>query len=306
MAAEPETYQPELLAEEEPKYLRRQKPLEIRRRKFGRKTWKLYKRVALGGAIAIAGGVSGYYTWNFFRYSPVMLLARPEQIELAGINYVSRESVLEKFIADRGTSVLRIPLDERRQALEEIPWVEQASVQRVLPNRIRVEIVERTPVAFLRWGNDLALVDGHGVILSRPLSQHFQFPVIGGIPESQPRKEREQRIRLYMQFMKEIDLLRPGATQRVSEVDLSDLKDVRTVLTGFNSPSAGDLTSTLLVHFGEADFANKYRILVENFPQWRAGAGSVESVDLRFAGQVVVNPETSAHAMPHALRLHRR
>lgn len=294
MPAEPETYQSELLADEEPKYLRRQKPLEIRRRKFGRRTWKLYKRIAFGGAIVVASGFASYQVWQFFYQSPAVMLARTEQIELVGGHYVSRGAVLEKFISDRGRSVLRVPLEERRQALEEIPWVERASVQRILPNRIRVEVVERAPVAFLRWGNDLALADAFGVILERPAGERFQFPVISGISENQARKECELRMRLYLQFMKEIELVRPGAGQRVSEVDLSDSKDLRTVLTGFNPVSAGSGASTVLVHFGDGDFTNKYRILVENFSQWRTSVGSLDSVDLRFAGQVVINPETAA------------
>jgi len=42
-----DVYPQEVLADEEPKYLRRQKPLEIKRRKFGRKAWMTYLRVAL-------------------------------------------------------------------------------------------------------------------------------------------------------------------------------------------------------------------------------------------------------------------
>ena len=44
-AAEQEAYRPELIADEEPRYLRRQKPVEIRRKKFGGKTWPFYRRV---------------------------------------------------------------------------------------------------------------------------------------------------------------------------------------------------------------------------------------------------------------------
>ena len=36
---------------------------------------------------------------------------------------------------------------------------------------------------------------------------------------------------------------------------------------------------------------NKYHLLPDNLAQWRASAGRVESVDLRFSKQVVVNPE---------------
>lgn len=298
MATEPEAYQPEVLAEEEPRYLRRQKPVEIRRRKFGRRSWQLYRRALVGGLIVLAGGWLLYHTAHFFLYSPRVVLANLEQIELTGNHYVSRAAVLEKFAAERGHSVLRVPLARRRRALEEIPWVEQASVERVLPNRIRVELVERTPVAFLRLGSELALVDAYGVILERPLAGDFRFPVVTGIAETMSREQREQRMKLYVQFLKEIELIRPGAAEHVSEADLSDGKDLRAVLAGIPEMGAAGASDQgpVLVHFGDGDFVNKFRLFVEDIGQWRASAGRVESVDLRFAGQVVVNPEAKTTA----------
>ena len=110
-----------------------------------------------------------------------MLLASADQIEVQGNRFVPPDAITEKFSADMGRSVVRVPLTERREALESLPWVEQAHVQRVLPNRIRVEITERTPVAFLRTGSDLSLVDAQGVILDRPAEGEFKFPVVSGI-----------------------------------------------------------------------------------------------------------------------------
>lgn len=298
MATEPEAYPRELLVDEEPRYLRRQKPLEIRQRKFGRRSWQLYWRVLIGGTTALVGGWLLYEAVHFFLYSPRVALVDPRQIELTGNHYVSRAAVLEKFFADRGRSVLRVPLTKRRRALEEIPWVEQVSVERVLPNRIRVELTERTPVAFLRLGTELTLVDAYGVILERPLSGEFRFPVVTGITEAMPREAREQRMELYVQFLKEIELIRPGAAEHVSEVDLSDGKDLRAVLSDFlqlGIAGASD-QGPVLVHFGDGDFVNKFRLLVDNIGQWRASAGRVESVDLRFARQVVVNPEAKTTA----------
>ena len=135
-----------------------------------------------------------------------------------------------------------MPLDARRAALEAIPWVAQASVERALPNRIRVELTERTPVAFLRTGNQLALVDASGVILDRPLEGDFHFPVVSGLDESMPRSDRAARMQLFVEFLKEIDLAHPGASDQVSEVDLSDAQDVRASSPGClglssNSPS---------------------------------------------------------------------
>ncbi len=292
-AVDAETYRPELLGDEEPRYLRRQKPVEIRRKKFSGRSWPFYRRVLFVGVVGIAGASAAVVGGRFLLYAPQMLLVKPEQIEVTGNHIVSREAVLQQFVHDRGRSVLRIPLDARRRALEEISWVESATVQRILPNRIRVELTERTPIAFLRNGNELALIDGHGVILDRPHGEDLQFPIVTGLSENMPREERGKRMQIYQEFMKDIDLVRSGSSDRVSEVDLANPKDLRAVMTGVASPSD---PQALTIHFGIGDFTGKYRMVVENFAQWQASNGRVQSIDLQYAKQVVLNPETSASA----------
>jgi cell division protein FtsQ len=290
-AADAEAYRPELLGDEEPRYLRRQKPVEIRRKKFSGRSWPFYRRVLFYGVVGIAGMSAAVVAGRFLLYAPQMLLVKPEQIEVTGNHIVSREAVLQQFVHDRGRSVLRIPLDTRRSALEEIAWVEAATVQRVLPNRIRVELTERTPIAFLRNGTELALIDGHGVILDRPRGEDLQFPIITGLSENMPREERGKRMQTYQEFMKDVDLVRSGSSDRVSEVDLANPKDLRAVMTGI--ASAGD-PQALTIHFGAGDFTGKYRMVVENFAQWQASNGRVQSIDLQYAKQVVLNPESSS------------
>jgi cell division protein FtsQ len=307
-----DAYPQEVLADEEPKYLRRQKPLEIKRRKFGRKAWKTYLRVTVGVGVGITGVCVAYACGHFLLASPQMALLHSSQVELAGNNYVSRGSVLAIFKQDQGRSVLRIPLTERRRQLEAIPWVQQAIVRRALPNNIEVEITERIPIAFLRQGSDLALVDIHGVILERPLKANFHFPVVTGIREDMTPGEREKRMQLFAGFSQQVESMRAGAMEQVSEVDLSDASDLRATISGLNgdsglggsvsngaSDSAGDhppgsqSDSPVLVHFGDNDFEPKYRTLRDDFGQWHAKTGRVESVDLRFNGEAVVNPDAA-------------
>jgi cell division protein FtsQ len=103
-------------------------------------------------------------------------------------------------------------------------------------------------------------------------------------------------MRLFVDFLREVDLARPGAGDGVSEVDLADAEDLHATLTGL--PGL-EQQAPLVVRFGDKDFVNKYRLLVDNIAQWRSQTGRVESVDLRFARQVVVNPEPeSAAARP--------
>ena len=289
--ADAESYRPELLGEDEPRYLRRQKPVEIRRKKFAGKSWTFYRRALVWGTISVAGLTATGIAGEFLLYSPQVALLKPDQVELTGNHIVSREAVLQQFARDRGHSVVRIPLDARRSALEELSWVESASVQRILPNHIRVELTERTPIAFLRNGTELALIDAHGVILDRARGENLQFPIVTGLSESMPREERGRRMQTYQEFMGAVDQVRAGSADRVSEIDLANPRDLRVVMTGIAAPND---PQAVTIQFGQNDFAGKYRMVVDNFSQWQASNGRVRSIDLQYSRQVILNTDTSA------------
>ena len=289
--ADQESYRPELLADEEPRFLRRQKPVEIRRKKIGGKSLSFYRKLFFWiavGAVVLTVGIMGT---RFALHSPQMLLLKPDQIDVTGNRIVAKEEIQKLFFGDRNRSLLQVNLDKRRSQIEEVSWVEEANVQRILPNRLKVDITERTPIAFFRNGTELTLIDAHGVLLDRPEGEDFHFPIVIGLSENMPREERETRMKTYQEFMKSIELVRPGSADRVSELDLSNPRDLRVVIAGL---AGGNDSQVVTVHFGQGDFTNKYRMLVENFAQWQANAGRVQSIDLQYARQVVVNPDTSA------------
>lgn len=293
-----DAYPQEAMADEEPRYLRRQKPVEIKRRKFGKKAWKTYFRVALV-ALAVALGAGALFAaGDFLLTSPEMALASPGQVDLTGNHYVQRASVLEIFSVDRGRSVLRIPLAERRAELEALPWVERATVRRALPNRIEVDITERTPVAFLREGTNLSLIDAHGVLLDRPLEADFHFPVVTGLNGQMPREDRARRMEMMVDFMNQVQQVRPDAADSISEIDLSDADDLQATVAGLpgmtGAANSSAATDAVLVRFGNSDFHDKFQVLLNNMAQWEAAAGKVASVDLRFEKEVVVNPVNPA------------
>jgi cell division protein FtsQ len=116
---------------------------------------------------------------------------------------------------------------------------------------------------------------------------------------------------LYTGLLHDLDQVKQGASDHVSEVDLSDATDLRATLAGLGQMGLTGLDDQgpVLVHFGNKDFESKFRILMENFVQWRSSAGRVESVDLRFSKQVVVNPESkttpvSAHLQAGQSKAH--
>jgi cell division protein FtsQ len=289
-AADADSYRPDLLHEDEPRYLRRQKPVEIRRKKFGGKSASFYRRAFVFGLIATATLAAAAIAADFLYHSPQVALLKPDQIELTGNRIVSRDAVLQQFARDRGHSVLSIPLDARRSALEELSWVESAGVQRILPNHIRVEITERTPMAFLRNGTELALIDAHGVILDRPRGEDFHFPIVTGLSDNMSRDERARRMQTYQDFIKDIDVVRIASSDRVSEIDLSNAKDLRAVMTGISTANDSQAVS---IQFGQSDFAGKFRLIIDNFAQWQAANGRVRSIDLQYSRQVILNTDTT-------------
>src|SRR3989449_7368603 len=81
-ARDADAYRPELIADEEPRYLRRQKPVEIRRKKFSGRGWPFYRRgvgfCCFGGAGG-GGGGDGREVF-FFLSSPPLLQPAPIEI----------------------------------------------------------------------------------------------------------------------------------------------------------------------------------------------------------------------------------
>jgi hypothetical protein len=159
---------------------------------------------AIGALVLLAIGIR-----NFFRDDPRFRIGSSSSIQIMGNSQVTRPELLSVFGSDLGRNIFFIPLAARRAALEQLPWVEHATVMRLLPDQLRVAIVERTPVAFVRHGNTIGLVDAHGVLLHLPpaamAAKHYSFPVVTGISAKDPLSVRAARMRLYQQFISDLD-----------------------------------------------------------------------------------------------------
>lgn len=271
-----------------PRYLRKQKPAHAARRRL-RKTGSKIRRAGLAVLLTVAaGGIAGGVAY-FLLFSPAMLL-HPGQIEISGEHYASRQQLMNIFSGDMGRSVLRVPLAQRLAAIEQIPWVDHAVVERILPDQLRVVVVERRPVAFLSTNEGMKLIDAHGVILDRPAGADFNLPVVGGIGPETPEPERARRLGMFSDFMTQIATVLPGADAAVSEANLSNPDDVQATLAGMR---VLDGQGPVVVHFGDSDFAHRFREFLNDFSDWQAKAGNVEAVDLRYQGEALVTPETT-------------
>jgi cell division protein FtsQ len=252
---------------------------------------------AAGAIIALAGVVwLGILIRDFFREDPRFRIASSASIQIMGNTQVTRSELLSVFGSDLGRNIFFIPLSQRRAALQQLPWVEHATVMRLLPDQLRVAIVERTPVAFVRQGNTIGLVDAQGVLLRLPAAamaaKHYSFPVVTGIAATDPLSVRAARMHLYQQFVSDLDSGGSKVSTQLSEVDISDPEDIWALL-----PAQG---SDIQVHFGDSDFLARYRSYQQHLPEWRQQYPHLASVDMRYENQVVLDmtPQTpSEHSV---------
>jgi len=83
-------------------------------------------------------------------------------IEVTGMQNVTKAQSWSDGRRHRAKHLFHSAGGREGRKLEQIPWVESASVMRFVPNRLQVEIHERTPVAFARVGPRMALIDAVG------------------------------------------------------------------------------------------------------------------------------------------------
>jgi cell division protein FtsQ len=205
-------------------------------------------------------------------------------IQATGLTEVSRSEMMPVFGEDIGRNIFFVPIDQRRRALEQIPWIERATVMRVLPDQIRVAVVERQPVAFTRHGEQIGLVDANGVLLSMApatmAKHHYSFPVLTGIDAGDSADSRKARMDVYLRMMAELDVDGKHNSVQISEIDLTDAEDARVLM-----PEQG---ADIMAHFGEDHFLERYERYQAHIADWRQQYPHLAAVDLRYDNQVVL------------------
>lgn len=264
----------------------------------------LWGRIAAGCVLALtvsAAIAALIESRSFLLHDARFIIPNEQAIEIAGVSHLTHAQLLSIFGEDVDRNIFTIPLTQRRTELEQLPWVEHATVMRLLPDHIRIAIVERTPVAFVRQGAHIGLADATGALFDIPSPEmisagggtvpHYSFPVLNGISADDPLSTRAARMKIYMVFMAALDTTGEKISGKLSEVDISDPEDIRAIV-----PDAGG--SDVLVHFGDDRFLERYHAYQQHLAEWRTQYPRLASVDMRYDQQVVLGmkPDTPASA----------
>jgi cell division septal protein FtsQ len=205
------------------------------------------------GKVALAIGV-GVLIFAAYRAAASASLFQARAIDVSGTTRSEEISkAVRRSLASTGTWKANLQ-SLSAELVENLPWVRTAIVSRVLPDGLRVRVVERVPRAVARTSSGrLMWVDEEGVVLAQmtPADRIPSF-FIRGWDEARTGSgtaDNRRRVAEYLTLARDWETA--GLSERVSEVDLADLRDIRVQLAGRDSQ--------IEVRLGGDDLTNRLR-----------------------------------------------
>lgn len=260
------------------KRFRRAHVKPVRKRKTGAHQWLRFARLVGLSAVALYAG---------WRGTALVMGATAFQVSrvlVRGNERLATGEVLAILDGLRGRNILTVGIDEWQQRLLASPWVEAATVRRMLPSQIEVTISERQPMAVARLGKSLYLVDARGNVIDEygPTYADLDLPIVDGLaarPADGEGAVDARRAALAARVISSLES-RPEVAKRVSQIDVTDAHDAIVMLEG---------ESTML-RLGEQDFVDRIQGYLDLAPALRERVADIDYVDLRFGERLYVRP----------------
>ncbi len=220
-----------------------------------------------------------------YRVAASASLFQVRSVDVTGTSRISPaeiEVLTRRAIAKTG--VWRADLSGISTELQRLPGIRSAVVTRVLPDGLRVRVTERVPVAVVRTsGGHFLWVDEEGVALGE-MKNTDSVPAffIRGWNEDgaeEARKDNSEKVQKYLEVAREWGAL--GLSERVSEVTLLDLHDVRAQLAGNDSQ--------IEVRLGGQDLGERLKQALDALDKYRPTlhGSSITHIDLQ-TGRIVI------------------
>ena len=104
-----------------------------------------------------------------------------DHIQISGLAQHDPEEILSALDLRPGKPIIGFDASAARKALESIPWVKSAGVEREYPNTLKINVAERTAIALWQMNQQVTLIDDQGVAMGQPrflLANHL--PLVTG------------------------------------------------------------------------------------------------------------------------------
>lgn len=197
-------------------------------------------------------------------------------LHVGGSKHSSVSSIEAVFAEDVGRSLYLVPIEERLTTLRTVDWVRGATVSRIWPNRLIVQVEEREPVAFLTMpDSSFGLIDADGVILP-PVPDRFELPVLEGISGDAPVEDRREAVGEMLRVTGELG----EYISEISEIDVSDRENLA-IMQSYE----GRMLKLVL---GDRNFGVRYNNFLNHVNDIRERLPGASVLDLRLEDRITV------------------
>ena len=236
------------------------------------------RRLVLGAVVIV------FVTLGAFAVPEVIRTARFLQVDrivVEGNTRVSDGEVLALVGQLRDRNIVTVDLEAHRDQLLTSVWIENATLSRILPSTVKVDVTEREPAGLARFGSRLYLMDRRGTLIEEygPRFADVDLPIVDGLSAAQGEAVDERRAELASSLISALDADR-GLAGQVSQIGVGDPYDAVVLLS--DGPT--------LIHLGHEQFVKRLRRYLELAPTLRGYIPEIDYVDMRFENRVFVRP----------------
>lgn len=122
--------------------------------------------VSFLAATGFYGMSLGGHTQDFAQTTTTAAGFAIDDVKVSGARETSEIEILEHLGLDGTTSLVALDVEEARNKLSKLPWVERVSVRKVYPGTIEVALKERQAFAIWQHGEDLSLIEENGSVIA--------------------------------------------------------------------------------------------------------------------------------------------
>src|SRR6185295_1510383 len=181
-----------------------------------------------------------------------------------------------------GENLVRLSLAEAAGRVQRNPWIESVEMVKELPDRLRVKVAERRPVALLAAGSGLAYADSAGRAIA-PIATQAELAearAAGLLVVSFSREPQPDGMAAALKVAAELGRAQPTWAAKLARIEVLGEGDFRLRTDALPFP--------VLVTSGQV--GPKVQRLVELLPELSIRYPRIEAVDLRFSRRIVVQP----------------
>ena len=194
-------------------------PSRRTRRRFARRQWArrwLTWKWVLGLLVVVA--VAGFGIWLLW-FSTILTA---KNVTVTGTGYLSAKEIREAAAVPRGEQLVRLDVGAVRSRVAALAAVDDVEVRRVWPDRVRIDVDERDPVAVIDIAGEIRGIDGDGVVFREYPSKPRNLPLVQAGPGA-----RDEAI---TESARVVSAMPASLARRVDHVEVQTVDEISLVL----------------------------------------------------------------------------